>query len=401
MRLGFYYHIPVRKDGHRLLTAGYLGCFLESLAAHVEELVLLMHEAEPRDPHMDYFIGAANVRFVSLGKKPHAVVRTLLGGRLLRGVREELRACDVLLVRAPTHLLGALGILCGHVGIGLVPLLVGDRGATNASLGLPFPKRLLVQWLNSLVDARERMLLRGDLVCVNSGALADKYRAIASEVHEVRTTTLSESSFFERADTCSAPSIKVLYTGRFEWQKGLQELLDSFYALVREEGIDATLHLAGWQDSRGPSIEDSVLDQARVRGLSGRVVFHGRKMVGGELDALYRMADVYVMPSRTQGEGFPRTIWEAMANSLPVVATRVGAIPFYVEDGENAVLVEPGCPKQLLGGCLRLLNEPILRRRVIANGRTLARTNTLDAQAQKLVALLKHRAGAKMGSGDL
>ena len=68
MKLGFYYHIPVKNDGDKICTAGYLGCFLDSIANEVEELVLFMHEADPNDKRMDYALSATNIRLISLGR---------------------------------------------------------------------------------------------------------------------------------------------------------------------------------------------------------------------------------------------------------------------------------------------------------------------------------------------
>lgn len=64
-------------------------------------------------------------------------------------------------------------------------------------------------------------------------------------------------------------------------------------------------------------------------------------------------ADVYVQPSRT--EAFGVAIVEAMRQSLPVVATRVGGIPEVVLDGETGLLVSPESPGELAAAISRLL----------------------------------------------
>ena len=386
MRLAFYYHIPMARDGSALRTDGALGCFLDSIAARVEELVLLMHEESGPAESLDYTLKAENVRLVSLGAKRHPVVRTFLGSFSVTRARAELAACDALLLRSPTHLFGAWSRLCRDVGTQLIPLIVGDYRAGNYNLAFSFPKKQLVQGLNWAVDSRQQSLLAGQPVLVNSRVLADKYTPIAGQVHEVRTSTLSQESFHERADTCLVRPVNILYTGRFEWQKGLRELLEAFTILVNQEGIDATLNFAGWQPHDGPSIEDEILQSARESGINERVIFHGKKSVGAELDRMYRMADIYVMPS--WAEGFPRTIWEAMANSLPVIATKVGSIPIFTEDGKHALHVERRSPAQIVAAVLRLLDDEVLRQGLIRHGRALAESNTLESQAALLVDLL-------------
>lgn len=387
MKIGFYYHIPVCITEKGLATAGALGCFLDALAVEVSELVLFLHEAEEGDPGMDYELEARNVTLVSLGRKPHAVSRTFFGSRLVMPVCVEVSCCDLLLIRAPTHLFGAWARLCNKEGVVLVPLLVGDFTSGSANVDFSFLKKQLLKWLNFFVDRQERRLLSGKQVLVNSAALAEKYRPIAEVVYQVRTTTLSKDSFFEREDTCVDDEINILYTGRFDWQKGLQELVDAFVALVLKAGFDAKLHFAGWQDSGGESIEDKIIQQAQGYGISNRLIFHGYKKVGPELDSLYRMADIYVCPS--YAEGFPRALWEAMANSCPVIATNVGGIPQCLENGKHALLIEPKDTGAIFNGVSRLIDNSVLRRRLISQGLILSRTNTLDVQTKKLCSILR------------
>ena len=55
--------------------------------------------------------------------------------------------------------------------------------------------------------------------------------------------------------------------------------------------------------------------------------------------------DIFVLPSVK--EGFPWVILDAMAAKVPIIATRVGALPEIIENGENGILVEPKNPQQL------------------------------------------------------
>lgn len=75
-------------------------------------------------------------------------------------------------------------------------------------------------------------------------------------------------------------------------------------------------------------------------------------------------ADVFVMPSLS--EGMPIALLEAMANRLPVVATRVGGIPDLLEAGVDAMLVEPGRAEDLAAALARLAADPGLREELAA-----------------------------------
>jgi glycosyltransferase involved in cell wall biosynthesis len=109
--------------------------------------------------------------------------------------------------------------------------------------------------------------------------------------------------------------------------------------------------------------------------------------VGPELFAFYRGADIFVLGSVF--EGFPRAIWEAMANSLPVVATDVGSIRDFV--AEAASIVPPARPEQLADAIFGLLQNPSRRQELIRKGRSLARENTLERQVTKMVSIIRSK----------
>jgi glycosyltransferase involved in cell wall biosynthesis len=68
----------------------------------------------------------------------------------------------------------------------------------------------------------------------------------------------------------------------------------------------------------------------------------------------------------------PQAVTEATACGLPVVATRVGAIPEMVSDGVNGLLVPPRDPRALRAALESLLRNPELRSEMGRNGRAAA-----------------------------
>ena len=80
-------------------------------------------------------------------------------------------------------------------------------------------------------------------------------------------------------------------------------------------------------------------------------------------------ADIFVLPSRS--EGFSNAIIEAMASSLPVVATDVGGNAEAVKDGITGFLVPPEDPDALAAAILRLLSDPSLAKAMGAAGRNV------------------------------
>jgi L-malate glycosyltransferase len=83
-----------------------------------------------------------------------------------------------------------------------------------------------------------------------------------------------------------------------------------------------------------------------------------------------RSADLFVLPSRS--EGFSNAIIEAMAASLPVVATEVGGNAEAVRDRLTGFIIPPEDPGALADAMIRLLEDPVAARRMGAAGKEVA-----------------------------
>lgn len=134
--------------------------------------------------------------------------------------------------------------------------------------------------------------------------------------------------------------------GRLDPVKNLPALLRA-HAVVNAQHPHAHLVIVGG----GPG--QAMLEQeARRLGISGAVTFAGHR---GDVRFLMSGFDVYVNSSTY--EGVSLTILEAMAATLPVVATRVGGNPEVVIDHETGLLV-PGHARALADAVLALAGNP-------------------------------------------
>ena len=160
----------------------------------------------------------------------------------------------------------------------------------------------------------------------------------------------------------------VLYAGKLSIGKGtpvLLEALDRIAAAVP----GARFALAGKGDIALPARPDlhvlGVLPQA-------------------ELFALYRAADVIVVPS-VWPEPLSRVLLEAMRIGRPVVATAVGGTPEAVEHGVTGLLVPRQDPEALAKAVIELLLDPERRARM---GRAAAERARTDFDEDRLVTAL-------------
>jgi glycosyltransferase involved in cell wall biosynthesis len=114
-------------------------------------------------------------------------------------------------------------------------------------------------------------------------------------------------------------------------------------------------------------------------GLQSSVILAGQH---SDMPGVYAAMDIFVLPSLN--EGLPMTVLEAMAASNPVIATRVGAIPSVIKDGETGLLVDPGDVNGLRDALARLLTDSDLCRRLGAAGHDwVGRNYTSEAMALK------------------
>ena len=144
-----------------------------------------------------------------------------------------------------------------------------------------------------------------------------------------------------------APGIPlVLAIGRLIEQKDHATLLDAF-ALARREHGEARLAILGWG-----RLEDATRARVHALGLDDAVVVPGRV----EPSAWLARADVFAHTSRW--EGFGIVLLEAMLAGLPVVATRVSAIPEIVVDGKTGLLAAPGDSNAVAAACRACSTTP-------------------------------------------
>jgi glycosyltransferase involved in cell wall biosynthesis len=380
MRLGFHYHVPAVLESGKILMPSYQGRFVDALADYCSEVVCFLHSpVAAEQAQMDYALQKRNVRLVDLG--PHASVpRRLLSVRQHAEIlQKEKKGLDVMLLRGPSPLLPALANAARPVATAL--LLVGDIVAGVNDTRQPFWRReaihLLWRWNRHCQD----QVAKQSLTFVNSRKLFQELQPTVPDLVETRTTTLTRADFFDREDTCTCAPYRLLYTGRMDRGKGLIEIVQAL-ALLVQEGEDVVLDLVGWPEKSDDVLEE--MQQVAVRlQVADRVKFHGPKAAGPELYAHYRTADVYVIASKSDFEGFPRTIWEAMAHSLPVVATSVGSIPQFVD--AVAELVPPNDTGALAAAIRGIIHSAGKRMEMIRCGRTLASEMTLETQVGRMV----------------
>lgn len=187
---------------------------------------------------------------------------------------------------------------------------------------------------------------------------------------KMREAGVPDSKLFVRPNFVYAPPLGsssngsgnyALFLGRLSPEKGCWTLIRAF-----EQMPQVPLKIIG----TGPQ-EQELRDYVRQKGI-GNIEFLGFKS-GDDKWQLLRNALCMVVPSEWY-ENFPVTVLEAFMASKPVVASRMGGLPYIVEEGQTGVLFEAGKVEQLVSKIKTLAENPANAARMGAHGRHLSET---------------------------
>lgn len=266
--------------------------------------------------------------------------------------------------------------------------VVGDiREVVETSGKYPGLARMLV--VTPIAKAMHRLALRASrssMVIAVSSSLAQLYGSSTVRSVAFAPTAVAAGEIFNRQDTCQSTPTRLLFVGRLVPVKGLVYLLEAVRLLLHD-GVPVRLMLVG----TGPH-RKALIALVAKQALSSVVEFTGEVSFGPSLLALYREADIFVLPSLS--EGTPRVLWEAMAAGLPIVATRAGGVPEIIQHEETGLLVSPRSAQQLAASIRRMIEDEELRVRLIRAGYSLIREHTVERQAttlwEHIMAYLEH-----------
>ncbi|PJF36358.1 MAG: glycosyltransferase family 1 protein [Candidatus Thermofonsia Clade 1 bacterium] len=184
------------------------------------------------------------------------------------------------------------------------------------------------------------------------GVPAEMVTAIPLAVAEVFHPRLGAERDSEVRRKYNLPENYALYLGGFDVRKNLRALIAAYTYVGPSVGDEYPLILAGkppkrWGTARFPDLPAEI---AAREGLGQWIRWLG-EVAEEDKPSLYRMARLFVMPSRY--EGFGLGVLEAMACGTPVVAAEASSLPEVV--GDAAYLVAPHDSRQLGGAIIAVL----------------------------------------------
>lgn len=363
------------------VVVGGLGRHVHALARHLAEqghdvVVLCRHESgTDAVTHPTAEETHEGVRVVRVAEDPthltfekdlvawtlamgHGMIRA--GLALLDGWRPDVVHAHDWLVTHPAI------ALAGHTGVPLVATMhATEAGRHSGWLSQPLNQQIhsVEWWLANRADAlitcsaamRAEVthlfeLDPAEIAVIHNGIEPRSWRVPAATVRATR----------KRHSPTGAPL--VLFFGRLEWEKGVQDLIAAL-PRIRRTHPDTRLVVAG----RGRQAS-ALVKAARKHRVRRSVDFVGHLSDRG-LVACLAAADAVVLPSRY--EPFGIVALEAAAAGAPLVSSTAGGLGEVVIDGETGLSFEPGDIDGMAGAVRAVLDDPAaaVRRAQNAKGR--------------------------------
>lgn len=171
----------------------------------------------------------------------------------------------------------------------------------------------------------------------------------------------------------------ILNVARQEYQKGQEYLLKAMAGLRHRP--HHVLLIAGREGAATSRLQRRKAEL----GLGGRVRFLGHR---DDVPDLLAASDVFAFPSLYEGQG--GALLEAMAMSLPVVASDIPAVREVVDSGVTGLLVPRGDAIQLATAIAELLDNDVYRTRMGIAGRDrFLQRYALAAAADRMAGLYR------------
>ena len=301
----------------------------------------------------------------NISRNPWLVAQApfLLLGFLVLGWRES-RGCD--LIHGQWSLAGLAGLVIARLR--RIPFVLTMHGAEVFAGRGTILTRFVINHADYLITNSTFTLHR-----ILAIARPRRYAVIPFGVSPAKSRPVSASAAARVREkwAISKHGPVILFVGRLVERKGIRSLLEALPDIIARHP-DVSLVIAGVG-----SLRRQLEDRARQLAVESHVAFTGF-VTEEELNALYRIATVFVLPAvhdpRGDTEGLGVVLLEAMLNGVPVIASRVGGITDIVSDSRDGLLVEPGNSAQLATAVNRLLADPVQRRILAEKGRRRVRT---------------------------
>jgi rhamnosyl/mannosyltransferase len=336
--------LHIYKDYHPVVGGieNHIRALAEAQAQHGHEVTVLVTSPGPHTLRETL----NGVQVIKAGRVA-TVASTPLSWALPRLLREL--APDITHLQAPYPLGEIAQVLAGHA-----PYVVSYQADVNR-----LAQRLIMLGYGPVfqrfLDGAARILASSRNFALHSPYLTPAHQAKLSLV----PIGCDPRRFTPAPAPAQRPRPVMLFMGVLRHYKGVDDAIRALLFVPEAEL---------WIGGSGP-MRAAWENLARALGVAPRVKFLGR-VSDDHLPALYRSADIFVLPSTSRAESYGTVLVEAMAAGLPCVTTEIGSgNSFIVQDQVTGFVVRPRAPAHLATALNQLVADPNLRWRMGGAGR--------------------------------
>jgi rhamnosyl/mannosyltransferase len=260
-----------------------------------------------------------------------------------------------------------------------------------------YVKTILGTFLNKSIDF---ILKRAHKIIVTTPIYMKKSNFLKDYLYKVVIVPNSiDIDFFKKQNPRVIQDLKreynlrnkriILFVGRLVKYKGIEYLFKAMKTVIPSFKNTCLLIVGD-----GP-LRNNLEYLSSKMNLKSNIVFVGN-VSNRILRNIYRIADLVVLPSISNSEGFGIVLLEAMAHAKPVVASNVGGIPHIVKNGFNGLLVAPRDYKELGNRIIDLLSNNVNSQKLGQRGQEyIFRNYSWDQTVKQIIEVYQDISGSQ------
>ena len=257
-----------------------------------------------------------------------------------------------------------------------IPFVLTYHAVTLYKKNNPLANILI--FLQELFFAKKTLKISSKIIAV-SDFVKIQFSKIIQDKTEVIYNGISKEDIKPRLNNFKKNNIIFLSSldKTHSW-KGLEKIIIAVRYYIDNFDKDIQLNIIG--DGNYYSYYENLVNKLKIQ---KNVKFYGAKF-GKEKQRILSESKILITYPTTSNDAFPTVFLEAWANNLPIISSRIGAIPYIIKDKQDGILVGPNDSKKLSQAIHDLINDKYLIKKLIKNGRTKVKCFTWDKISNKI-----------------
>jgi len=374
VKILIHHHGLAYFDGETIWVQSFIGRWILALSEVFSYIGILFTTVDSKLKTLDTPLKKSNIKLEPFGKAVNRRMTT--STNMLEQIIQKVSLnYDILLIRGitPRQYLVFKNAQCKTKCF----LLVGSIKASKPKFKFNILRLFLIYRYYYHLGTLSKIAKKSQVFANSPEVVKELISSLNISSIYTPTNTISLNEIPAYHSFIPKNEINWVFCGRIVQDKGVEELIDALY-LYNKKGYKGILTFIGKGSDTYITLLKNKINNYK---LNSQVNFVGFKEFGKDLFTVYLSCDIFILPS--WHEGFPHSIWEAAACSLPIVVTSVGGIPGVV-NSQQVTFVEVRNPEAICNACIDIIINPELVNIKTKNIYNLSKTYTVEECAKQL-----------------